>query len=215
MRILRCGERAVLVEVDGLPQVRALQAVLEAARPAGVRELVPGAATLLVRYDPAVRGFAQLAGELEALAGKPGPRPHLPHPGADLGATPVVELPTRYDGPDLADVARLTRLSEQEVITRHTAPEYLAAFCGFSPGFAYLTGGDPVLQVPRHATSRTKVAAGSVAIAGGYSAAYPREGPGGWRLIGRTATPLWDLAADPPALLLPGTRVRFREVDDR
>jgi biotin-dependent carboxylase-like uncharacterized protein len=116
-----------------------------------------------------------------------------------------------YDGPDLAEVAELTGLTVAEVITRHQAAEYRVGWLGFSPGFAYLTGLDPLLAtVPRLASPRLAVPAGSVAIAGGLAAVYPAASPGGWRLLGRTEAVLWDPGRDPPAALAPGTRVRFR-----
>jgi KipI family sensor histidine kinase inhibitor len=116
-----------------------------------------------------------------------------------------------YDGADLAEVAKETGLSEREVVRLHANARYAVAFCGFAPGYGYLTGLDPRLHLPRRNTPRTKVPAGSVAIAGEYSAVYPRESPGGWHLIGRTDLVVWDVDRDPPQLLVPGTRVRFVE----
>ncbi len=120
-----------------------------------------------------------------------------------------VEIPVRYDGPDLDEVARLTGFAAEEVVARHAAPTYTVAFLGFAPGFAYLVGGDAALEVPRLAEPRERVAAGSVAIAGPYSGVYPRASPGGWRLLGRTDLTLFDVERRPPALLAPGDRVRF------
>jgi len=121
----------------------------------------------------------------------------------------LVEIPVVYDGPDLDEVARLTGLSPEEVIARHTGAEHVAAFIGFQPGFAYLTGGDTLLHVPRRDAPRTRVPGGTVAIAGPYSGVYPRESPGGWRLLGSTSALMFDPAREPPALLAPGDRVRF------
>jgi len=121
----------------------------------------------------------------------------------------LVEIPVVYDGPDLDEVARLTGLSPEEVIARHTGAEHVAAFIGFQPGFAYLTGGDTLLHVPRRDAPRTRVPGGTVAIAGPYSGVYPRESPGGWRLLGSTTALMFDPAREPPALLAPGDRVRF------
>jgi len=121
----------------------------------------------------------------------------------------LVEIPVVYDGPDLDEVARLTGLSPEEVIARHTGAEHVAAFIGFQPGFAYLTGGDTLLHVPRRDVPRTRVPGGTVAIAGPYSGVYPRESPGGWRLLGSTSALMFDPAREPPALLAPGDRVRF------
>jgi KipI family sensor histidine kinase inhibitor len=120
-----------------------------------------------------------------------------------------VSIPVTYDGEDLTTVATLTGLSVAEVIDRHTSGVYEVAFVGFAPGFAYLTGLDPTLHVPRLATPRTRVPEGSVAIAGPYAAVYPTPSPGGWNLLGRTAIPVFDPRREPPALLAPGTRVRF------
>ena len=126
----------------------------------------------------------------------------------------VTEIPVVYDGPDLDEVADHTGLSRDQVIERHAAAEYLVGWLGFSPGFGYLTGLDPSLRVPRRDSPRTSVPAGSVAIAGPYAAVYPSASPGGWRLLGRTAARLWDADRDPPAVLAPGGRVRFRPVGE-
>jgi KipI family sensor histidine kinase inhibitor len=120
-----------------------------------------------------------------------------------------VEIPVRYDGPDLHEVARLTGFSAEEVAARHMRAEYVVGFLGFAPGFAYLLGGDERLRVERRAEPRERVPAGSVALAGPYSGIYPRESPGGWQLIGSTTAALFDATRDPPALLSPGDRVRF------
>jgi KipI family sensor histidine kinase inhibitor len=201
-RVLRCGAEAVLVEAGDLDEVVGLHASLRARRPPGVLELVPGARTLLVTFDPARTTAAALAADLRAR--EPAP------PERDGGR--LVEIPTVYRGADLDAVAEHTGLTAREVVDRHAAGEYTVAFCGFSPGFAYLTGGDPALRVPRRADPRTKVPAGSVAIADAFTGVYPRELPGGWQLLGHTDVSLWDLDRDPPALLAPGTRVRFVEV---
>ena len=116
-----------------------------------------------------------------------------------------------YDGEDLPDVARTTGLGQREVVERHLRAEYVVAFCGFAPGFAYLSGGDPALRVSRRNSPRTRVPAGSVGLADEFTGVYPRQMPGGWQLIARTDVVLWDLDRDPPALLPPGTRVRFVE----
>jgi KipI family sensor histidine kinase inhibitor len=120
-----------------------------------------------------------------------------------------------YDGADLEEVSRLTGLTSDQVIAAHTGTPWRVGFGGFAPGFAYLIGGDERLNVPRQSEPRTKVPAGSVALAGEFSAIYPRESPGGWQLIGRITDDvpaLWDLDRDPPALLRPGMWVQFREV---
>ncbi|MCP3426914.1 urea amidolyase family protein [Rothia sp. AR01] len=139
--------------------------------------------------------------------------------GPRAGA-PETVIPVRYDGEDLAEVAALTGLSPEEVVARHVAPRYTVAFTGFAPGFAYLSGGDTALTVPRRSTPRPRIPAGSVGLAGAFSGVYPRESPGGWQLIGRTGHRMWDLGREQPAALLPGAAVRFEavreavEVDD-
>jgi KipI family sensor histidine kinase inhibitor len=194
------GERALLVEVEDLETVHRLHAALRALDPPGVTELVPGYRTLLVVVDPA------LAGTLDELAAA---LPTLELAPAEAVAGDPVEVPVRYDGQDLDEVAGLTGLDAGEVVRRHTAPTYTVAFLGFSPGFPYLVGLDPALEVPRRDTPRTSIPAGSVGLAGTQTGIYPTASPGGWRLIGRTEVTLFDPARDPPALLAPGGRVRF------
>ncbi|MFG2820264.1 allophanate hydrolase subunit 1 [Kitasatospora sp. NPDC048365] len=203
VRVLRCGTRAVLVEVDGLDTVARLHAALRDHPLPGITELVPAARTLLVHYDPAATDHARLAATL--------PRVPLGTPSTTAGD--VLTVPVHYDGADLAAVAELTGVGVAEVIARHTAPLYRVAFCGFAPGFAYLTGLDPLLHLPRHATPRTRVPSGSVAVAGEFTGVYPRESPGGWQLLGRTDLTLWNPDATPPTPLTPGTGVRFTAVD--
>jgi KipI family sensor histidine kinase inhibitor len=122
-----------------------------------------------------------------------------------------VEIAVRYDGDDLGEVAQRTGMSPAEVVELHRAGAHAVAFGGFAPGFAYIAGLDPRLHQPRRATPRTRVPAGAVAIADRFTGIYPRESPGGWWIVGYTDAVLWDLEADPPALLVPGARVRFVE----
>jgi KipI family sensor histidine kinase inhibitor len=201
MRVLPYGSRAALVDLDGPEQVVGLHSALEDEPPTGTVELVPAAHTLLVRFDPGSTSFERLSADIAR------------HSMTDRSRSPGREVvaPVRYDGEDLAEVARLTGLTESEVVRRHSTAEYTVAFCGFAPGFGYLTGLDPALHLPRRATPRTRVPAGAVAIAGEYTAIYPRESPGGWQLLGHTGLTVWDLAREPPHLLVPGTRVRFAE----
>ncbi|MFJ9004679.1 5-oxoprolinase subunit PxpB [Streptomyces canus] len=199
MRALPVGDAALLVEVSSGDEAQALHAELVRRRAEGslsVREIVPAARTVLLDglTDP-----ARLAAELTASEIPPAP----PH------AREVIELPVRYDGPDLADVAAYWGVSPEEVARIHTGTEFTVAFCGFAPGFGYLTGLPARYDVPRRATPRTAVPAGSVALAGPYTGVYPRSSPGGWQLIGTTDAVLWDHARVPAALLSPGTRVRF------
>jgi KipI family sensor histidine kinase inhibitor len=202
MRFLPAGYSGLLVECDDIAQVMALHRALERSRPAGVVDLVPAALTVLLTFD-AGTSHARLCDAIAAtdLDGDPGPAQER-----------HVTIEVTYDGADLADVAQLTGIPEDEVALRHQAADYVVAFTGFAPGFAYVAGGDPALVVPRRSTPRTKVSAGSVALAGEFTGVYPGEGPGGWQLIGHTAAPLWDLQRDPPALLTPGTTVRFTQV---
>lgn len=200
-RILPYGDRALLVELDDLDAVLALFRGLDASRPDGVVELVPAARTIGVVVEPRVLPLSAAAGWLERTA---------PLAAADVEER-LVELDVVYDGEDLDEVARLTGRSPAEVVAAHTGATWRVAFGGFAPGFAYLVTDGEALAVPRRATPRTAVPAGSVGLAGAFSGVYPRSSPGGWQLIGRTDAVLWDESADPPALLRPGTVVRFRE----
>ncbi|MET8247911.1 allophanate hydrolase subunit 1 [Streptomyces sp. NPDC005202] len=199
MRALPVGESALLVEVSSGEEAQALHAELLRRRAEGrltVREIVPTARTVLLDGldDP-----DRLASELTTSQVPPSP-PREQY---------VVELPVRYDGPDVAAVAAHWNVPESEVSRIHAATEFRVAFCGFAPGFGYLTGLPDRYHVPRRATPRTAVPAGAVALAGPYTGVYPRSSPGGWQLIGTTDAVLWDHARVPAALLSPGTRVRF------
>jgi KipI family sensor histidine kinase inhibitor len=200
VKVRVAGERGLLVEVEDLATVHRLHAALRELDPPGVVELVPAYRTVLIVADP---------GQAEALDDLAARLPGLELPPAEAVAGETVEIPVRYDGEDLPEVAGLTGLEPEEVVRRHTAPEYTVAFLGFSPGFPYLVGLDPALQVPRRDTPRTSIPAGSVGLAGNQTGIYPTATPGGWQLIGRTEVTLFDPARDPPALLAPGTRLRF------
>jgi KipI family sensor histidine kinase inhibitor len=197
VRWRRCGEDAALLECDSLDRMRAAHATVLAARPPGVVDLVPGARSLLV-----VGGVAAVRALLEAA--------DLAHPPS---AEPrEVTLDVRYDGEDLAMIAADAGVSPDAVVSMHTEAVYAVAFTGFAPGFGYLTGLPEQLRQPRLKTPRTRVPAGSVGLAGEFTGVYPRESPGGWRLLGHTSATLFDPPADPPALFAPGDRVRFRSV---
>ncbi|WP_112262830.1 5-oxoprolinase subunit PxpB [Lentzea terrae] len=192
MLLRRCGTDALLVEVDSLSEVAAVRAALQGLE--GIEELVPAARTVLVK--------GALKQVRDALA------------TADLTKVPAhhsreITIPVSYDGPDLELVAETAGISPEEVVELHTGATYEVAFCGFAPGFGYLTGLPKELQQPRLDSPRTKVPTGSVGIAGEFTAAYPRATPGGWRLIGRTEITLFDPKAATPALLQPGDQVRF------
>lgn len=207
--LLACGEHAVLVEVgeldDVLPFANAVREAMAARAPGmtDIVDIVPAARTVLV----VVADDVSIAPVREALAVLP---------IAESSKVPIsqetVEIPVRYDGPDLAEVSKITGLSVPEIIGAHTGSGWRVAFGGFAPGFAYLSWGDSRLSVPRRQEPRTSVAAGSVGLAGEFSAIYPRSSPGGWQLIGHTDVVVFDAAREPPALLQPGMTVRFIEV---
>ena len=207
VRLLPMGDAALLVETDDIDAVLALDAVLAPLVAANdgvwaeVDDLVPAARTLLV--------VARSTTDLDALAVAVVGAAASAGRAVSSAESPVVEIPVRYDGPDLDEVAWRTGLRVDEVIRAHTETPWRVGFGGFAPGFAYLVGGDPRLHVARRAEPRTRVPAGSVGVAGEYSGVYPRESPGGWQLIGTTDVVLWDVAREPPALLVPGTTVQF------
>lgn len=202
MRVLTARDDALLVELDDLDQAVALYESLLSDPVRGVGVPVPGARTLLVPFRPSAVSASALAAELRT-------RP-LARRAASAART--VEIPVLYDGADLTEAAELLGWSPDELVRRHTAAAWTVGFVGFAPGFAYLTSDDPELVVPRRASPRTRVPAGSVALAGPYSGVYPRESPGGWQLLGRTDAPVWDVTRERPALLLPGDEVRFTPV---
>jgi KipI family sensor histidine kinase inhibitor len=207
--LLDCGEHAVLVDVGELDEVFALTHAVREAVAAGtagfteVVDIVPAASTVLV----VVADEARVAALRQALATLP-----AADPGEIAASGQVIEIPVRYDGPDLADVSELTGLSVEEIIDAHTGTDWRVAFGGFAPGFAYLSWGDPRLAVPRRREPRTSVPSGAVGLAGEFSAIYPRSSPGGWQLIGRTDVVVFDIDRESPALLQPGMAVRFVNV---
>ena len=195
------GEWALLFDVR--PADRHLVAArLRRAAVAGVDDVVSGERGVLVRFTPGaqidVDGLRETA---EAVTESD---------VADESAEVVV--PLRYDGADLDEVARLTGLSTAQVVERHLAGAYVVAFMGFAPGFPYLDGLSPALRVPRLSTPRVRVRAGSVAIAGDRCCVYPDATPGGWRVIGHTDLPIFNVTASPPTPFAPGRRVRFVRV---
>ena len=201
MEVIPVGRHAALVEVDDAGQ--ALSLALWVRERVDATDVVPAARTVLV---DGLRDLDALTG---LVAGwRPGPAP--------VAAT-VVEVVVTYDGPDLALVGETWGIAADEVPGRHAAREYVVAFCGFAPGFAYLTpaersgaAGPPAERdVPRRSTPRSRVPPGSVAVAGRFTGIYPTASPGGWQLLGTTEATLWDQARDEPALLSPGTRVRL------
>ena len=209
MRLLNYGRRGLLVELDSLDEALQLSTDLERRRPEGVAELIPGARTVLIRFDPTHTSPAVLSAELTVRAGANGAQEKVDTVQLDEAA---VEIPVVYDGADLAEVARLTGLSAAEVVDRHCSASYRVAFTGFAPGFGYLSGGDAALVVPRRSTPRTRVPTGAVGLAGEFTGVYPRPGPGGWQIIGRTEATMWDLQRTPAAVLRPGVNIVFRAV---
>lgn len=202
------GDQALLLEFESTAEVLAWADAVREADLLGVLDVVPASRTVLIklagpRYQAPTR---QRLAKLQVAADE------VPTLTATAGQRADVELDVVYDGEDLDEVARLTGLTPDQVVEAHTGTPWRVGFGGFAPGFAYLIGGDSRLAVPRHADPRTKVPAGSVGLAGEFSAVYPRESPGGWQLIGRTSAELWDVDGDPPALLVPGMWVQFRAV---
>ena len=216
------GDRALLLtlgsRVDAALNARALalaQALRAAALP-GIEDIVPAYASVCVRYDPCAFAQSATVAPFDVLADRL--LAALAQAAADtpLDTRAPLDIPVCYGGefgPDLDAVAMHARLSPDEVIARHVAGDYRVALLGFAPGFPYLLGLDDALHVPRRASPRTRVPAGSVAIGGAQTGIYPRELPGGWHLIGRTPLVLFDPARTPPATCEPGRRVRFRAID--
>jgi KipI family sensor histidine kinase inhibitor len=202
MRVRPYGHEATIIDQLAHGTAASLrETVLDACKSAGLRciDVVPAATSLVVTH--AARDGEAIRRVLASITDR----------GSVVTRTTgsLVEIAVRYDGVDLADVARACSLTVEQVITLHSEAEYEVSFCGFAPGFAYLSGLPRELHLPRRSSPRTRVPAGSVAIAATYSAVYPRESPGGWHLLGTTTANLWDVSRDQPALLQPGTRVRF------
>lgn len=200
------GDRALLVTLGRsidpalLGQALGLDQALTRQRPRGLLNTVPAYASLLCHYDPDVTDAGRLEDSIRQLEGRV---------DASVPSGPIVDIPTRYDGPDLADVALETNLTPAGVIDVHAGREYLVYCVGFAPGFTYCGTLPDSLAVPRLASPRLRVSAGSIGIAGRQTGIYAVESPGGWNLIGRTMLRLFDPAADPPARFRPGDRLRF------
>ncbi|WCE39067.1 urea amidolyase family protein [Brevibacterium sp. BDJS002] len=197
------SRRHLLVECGDLAATMHLHQGLQAAALPGVDELIPAARTVLIRFNPTRTSASVLADQIRGLE----------HTGTDSTESREVTIDVHYDGEDLHEVADLLSLSPAEVVTRHQRATWQVAFSGFAPGFGYLAGDDPIFDVPRRSSPRTRVPVGAVALAGEFTGVYPRASPGGWQLIGRTDATLWDLDREPPALFVPGTTVRFCEAD--
>ena len=207
--IHRLGDVGLLIELVDLDEVLALDAAVRARRQAGgdllgsIIDVVPSVRTLMLTLPPGsdLDGLAAMLRELDVATG----------PSAGPLSAGAVDIEVRYDGADLAEVARLTGLKQDEVIAAHTGTTWRAAFGGFAPGFFYLVpaGTAAKWDVPRRDEPRTRVPAGAVALAGTFSGVYPRTSPGGWQIIGQTSAAMWDETRANPALLSPGQRVRF------
>ena len=203
MHIHPVGTRALLIELEDLSQVMAWHAALDAQPLKDQVDAIAAATTLLLTFATP-NSAAAAAERLQDF-----------RPAAHAGEDPrLVEIDVLYDGEDLDEAAELMGMSREGLIDWHTSTEWLAAFGGFAPGFTYCTPADPAhnFDIERRATPRTAVPAGAVGIAGGFSAVYPRVSPGGWQLLGTTSTPMWESDAQPPALVQPGDRVRYRAV---
>ncbi|MEU0920582.1 allophanate hydrolase subunit 1 [Streptomyces cyaneofuscatus] len=217
VRVLPAGAHALLVELADGDHAEAFHAELlrrrERGALPGVRDIVPGARTVLLDGIDGIDGIEDRGGRTTAARDRLARELvswTLPPPRREV--RDAVEIPVVYDGPDLAEVAALWGVGADEVPALHSRTAFRVAFCGFAPGFGYLTGLPERLHVPRRTTPRTRVPAGALALAGPYTGVYPRPSPGGWQLIGRMVDPaaaLWDPGREPAALLGPGTRVRF------
>lgn len=202
MRRLTVGSEALLVELDEDEDVAAVYAHITGLIASGLlpaaRDVVPAARTVLVDGVVPERWWSALS-----AAGSIG------ETTADDTDAQLVRIPMRYDGADLAEIARQWGCGPEEVIERHLQTEFVVAFCGFVPGFAYCTSDPALPGVQRRADPRTRVPAGSVALAGPYCGIYPSSMPGGWQLLGATSEVMFDADRERPALLRPGDRVRF------
>jgi KipI family sensor histidine kinase inhibitor len=203
--IRAAGGSALLATFDSIDSVVAFHRGLPPGGLPGVVEIVSGARTLLFRYDRSRTDAGHLRATLTTVVPAADAAP-----ASDAGS---IVIPVTYDGEDLDAVAAVTGMPRDQLVAWHTGQLWTSAFCGFAPGFSYLTGTSPSLDLPRRSASRTAVPSGSVALAGEFSAVYPRTSPGGWQLIGRTEVPMWSLDRDPPALAPAGTRIRFVDAD--
>lgn len=202
-RIHRIGSRSVLVDLPDLTTVMAWHAELTRAPLPGQIDVIAAACTLLVNTG-SPRAARRAAEALRTFAPAP----------FQAGQATEVTVDVVYDGEDLSEAARLVGMSPEALVAWHTGTSWVGAFGGFAPGFTYCVPGDPAdaLDMPRRPSPRTAVPAGAVGLAGGFSAVYPRQSPGGWQLLGTTTTPMWDPSATPPALIAPGDRVAYRAV---
>lgn len=204
IEILPCGDQAVLIDLPS-NQVQALNAALRKAAVPGIIDIVPAANTVLLTLDTRKISLAdahRIVGSLTLDS------------GAEEGSGKVVEVPVTYTGEDLQEVANQVKMSVPELIDWHGQTQWIASFGGFAPGFMYLQPHhEAPLAVPRRTSPRTEIPAGSVALAGPFSAVYPKASPGGWQLIGHTDAQMWDTTRAQPSLIQPGDMVRFVQVE--
>lgn len=201
MRLLPCGPDAVLIEFPDGDEMLAFCNGLAAAPLPEVQEVVPAARTVLLRgTSPSV--MDRLIRAARAVSPVP----------TQTESSRELSIDVHYGGEDLAEAARHLGMSPEALVARHTELVWTVAFCGFAPGFAYMTCPEAGWSMPRRSSPRTRVPAGAIALAGEYTGCYPTPSPGGWQLIGHTEVTLWDTGAEPPALLTPQTRVRFVDV---
>jgi inhibitor of KinA len=205
MTVRPFGDRAFLIELEQRIDpsiVNAARAIADEWERRGLGEAIPAYASVVVAFDPDLTGWKDAAAAATALAAEPH---HIGEPVQGR----LIEVPTVYDGPDLAETAERSGLTVAELVALHGGREYRAFFLGFMPGLAYCGMLDPRIDAPRLSSPRPRVPAGSVAIASGQTLIYPVDSPGGWRLIGRTDLVVFDPAREPPALIRAGDRLRF------
>jgi 5-oxoprolinase (ATP-hydrolysing) subunit B len=214
-RLLPSGDTAITVEfsrtIDDAANERvlALDRILAQAGVAGVIEAVPTYRSLLVHYDPLQIGFEALSEKLATLAVQP---------TTSVNNTRRWRIPVAYGGEhgvDLEDVARTLETTPEEVVARHVAGDYRVAMIGFTPGWSYLSGLDPSMQMPRRQNPRLLTPAGTISIGGIQTGVQCLAGPSGWHLLGRTPVRTYQLHRDPTFLLEPGDRVTFAAIDHK
>ena len=211
------GDRALLVkfgdtiDLDINHNVHAFNGMIQEAKIPGVEECVPAYASLLVYYNPLKTSYEQMVFTLKDLESS------LDTHDAKL-ETRMIVVPTVYGGsfgPDLINVAEYHHLTETEIVRLHSEAEYVVYMIGFIVGFPYMGKVPDNVATPRLETPRLKIPAGSVGIAGNQTGIYPRESPGGWRIIGRTPLVLFDLSSEKPVLFQPGDKVRFKPISEK
>ena len=192
------------MDADSNRRVFALDRALKNAPVEGIVEAVPTYRSLLVHYDPLTLGFAELSDRLLTLLDQP-----------DSAGNPSRHwrVPVVYDGLDLDDVAKAHDMSPEELIRRHSTPRYEVAMIGFTPGFSYLRGLDPIIATPRRAQPRVATPAGTISIGGAQAALQCLAGPSGWHLLGRTPVRTFNPRRDPVFLIEPGDTVTFERID--